>query len=313
MSKRLFTLVFIFLMVIITVLNAAAQSQLSETYISQDGTFIVRYPEGWTLDEYDGGYFYISAYDLTDSEGNAIFVDMSFVLPDLLATDFPDLSPDESILEAMMDIYGGTEVETFSLRNRRAVRITFSQDEEYTDMMYLFELSDGRTVGVYVYVGGDFQEVEQTIVDILASFDYAPPGAAGTRRTLAPTRTAPFPTGTLVFSSNSTLPPPPPFATATVTPTPAFPSPTVVFGQGGSSEVCSVSVSQPRSATVRSGPSAIRPAVLFLPENRSFTVTGSSTAADGTVWYRLDKQEVAPDKSAKELWVSAAQVSARNC
>lgn len=73
---------------------------------------------------------------------------------------------------------------------------------------------------------------------------------------------------------------------------------------------CTVRTEQERYASVRVGPGTNRTAILFLPANRDFTVLGQAAANDGAMWWKLDKDEVAPNTGAAELWVDQSQVIA---
>jgi hypothetical protein len=73
---------------------------------------------------------------------------------------------------------------------------------------------------------------------------------------------------------------------------------------------CTVRTDQERFATVRVGPGENRSAILFLPANQDFTVIGQGVADDESLWWRLDKEEVGPDRAAAEFWVAQDQVTA---
>ncbi len=77
---------------------------------------------------------------------------------------------------------------------------------------------------------------------------------------------------------------------------------------------CTVRTDQERFATVRVGPGINRSAILFLPANQDFTVIGQGVADDDSRWWRLDKEEVGPDRAAAEFWVAQDQVTTTgNC
>ncbi len=76
----------------------------------------------------------------------------------------------------------------------------------------------------------------------------------------------------------------------------------------GGGEPCFVSVDSAQTARLRVGPGENRTSVAFLPPNDEFSVTGRFEAADGSVWYQLDKEEAAPQSAANEIWVSADEV-----
>jgi len=73
---------------------------------------------------------------------------------------------------------------------------------------------------------------------------------------------------------------------------------------------CTVSTSVSKSIAVRVGPGKNRTSFAFLPENQQFDVLGQAEAKDGSQWWKLDKQIVAPKKSATEAWVAQADVQA---
>lgn len=76
------------------------------------------------------------------------------------------------------------------------------------------------------------------------------------------------------------------------------------------SVTCTVRVEQEGTASVRVGPGTNRTAILYLPANRDFSVLGQAQANDGEMWWKLDKDEVAPNTAAAELWVAQNQVIA---
>lgn len=75
------------------------------------------------------------------------------------------------------------------------------------------------------------------------------------------------------------------------------------------SAACFVSTDRADSVEMRVGPGENRSVIAFLPEGAEFTVTGAFTDNDGNLWYQLDKDEIAPDSSAAELWVAQADVT----
>ena len=74
-------------------------------------------------------------------------------------------------------------------------------------------------------------------------------------------------------------------------------------------EACTVTAAAANSATVRVGPGENRTAITFLPADTAFTVLGVGEAADGSLWWKLDKAEVAPQSAAAELWVAQDDVT----
>jgi hypothetical protein len=73
-------------------------------------------------------------------------------------------------------------------------------------------------------------------------------------------------------------------------------------------EPCFVSTDQARTVQIRVGPGENRSVILFLPTERSFTVTGRFEDTNGNVWFQLDKSEVDPNSAANEMWVAEAAV-----
>lgn len=71
---------------------------------------------------------------------------------------------------------------------------------------------------------------------------------------------------------------------------------------------CTVSTSSANAVHIRVGPGTNRTSFAFLPTDTDFTVLGQATAKDDSVWYKLDKDAVAPGKSAAEAWVAAKDV-----
>lgn len=77
---------------------------------------------------------------------------------------------------------------------------------------------------------------------------------------------------------------------------------------------CTVRTNQANTVSVRVGPGMNRPAYAFLPTGAAFNVLGRADADDGSRWWKLDKQAVAPGKAANEAWVAQVDVTAAgNC
>lgn len=85
------------------------------------------------------------------------------------------------------------------------------------------------------------------------------------------------------------------FAAATSTFTPA-PQP------------CTVSTSTANSVSVHVGPGNNRSSITWLPANRQIRVLGYASASDGSLWWKVDKSQVAPQSSANETWVAQSEV-----
>jgi len=73
---------------------------------------------------------------------------------------------------------------------------------------------------------------------------------------------------------------------------------------------CTVSTTRDDVVHVRVGPGENRTAIVFLSAGSSYKVLGQAKAKDGSLWWKLDKAEVAPDKAANEVWVKQDDVKA---
>lgn len=74
---------------------------------------------------------------------------------------------------------------------------------------------------------------------------------------------------------------------------------------------CTVSTTQSKTAAVRVGPGTNRSTVAFLKANTDYTVLGQAKAKDGSLWWKLDKKQAAPNKSANETWVADKDVTTK--
>lgn len=80
---------------------------------------------------------------------------------------------------------------------------------------------------------------------------------------------------------------------------------------GGSvGEPCTLSTTEARTVRVRVGPGENRTSYTFLPANQSFEVLGQATADDDSLWWKLDREAVAPDAAANEAWIAQEDVQA---
>lgn len=75
-----------------------------------------------------------------------------------------------------------------------------------------------------------------------------------------------------------------------------------------SGAACTVSAAKEGTVQLRVGPGENRTSFAFLPANTEFTPLGQAEADDGSLWFQLDKAEVAPKSAAAEAWVSADAV-----
>jgi hypothetical protein len=73
---------------------------------------------------------------------------------------------------------------------------------------------------------------------------------------------------------------------------------------------CTVSTSEERTVSVRVGPGENRTSYTFMPANQSFEVLGQATADDDSLWWKLDREVVAPNAAANEAWVAQEEVEA---
>ncbi len=81
-----------------------------------------------------------------------------------------------------------------------------------------------------------------------------------------------------------------------------------VVADSGETEACRITASEANSIQLRVGPGTNRSVFAFLPAGSDFVVTGQAEANDGSVWYQLDKAEVAPNAGAAEAWVAQDDV-----
>ncbi len=71
---------------------------------------------------------------------------------------------------------------------------------------------------------------------------------------------------------------------------------------------CTISTTRDDTVHVRVGPGENRTAIVFLSAGSTYKVLGQAKAKDGSLWWKLDKSEVAPDKAANEVWVKQDDV-----
>jgi len=71
---------------------------------------------------------------------------------------------------------------------------------------------------------------------------------------------------------------------------------------------CTVSTSESRTVRVRVGAGENRTSYAFLPANQSFEVLGQAAANDDSLWWKLDRETVAPNAAANEAWVAQEDV-----
>ncbi|MCA0455450.1 MAG: hypothetical protein LCI00_15865 [Chloroflexi bacterium] len=77
---------------------------------------------------------------------------------------------------------------------------------------------------------------------------------------------------------------------------------------------CTISTNRDDTVQVRVGPGENRSSIVFLSAGPSFKVLGKAEASDGSLWWKLDKEQVAPDKAVNEVWVKQDDVAPKgNC
>src|SRR5687768_13297518 len=72
---------------------------------------------------------------------------------------------------------------------------------------------------------------------------------------------------------------------------------------------CVISTELSNAVTVHVGPGTNRATIVFLPANEEFEVLGQAEADDGSLRWKLDREEVAPNKAAAEAWVAQLDVT----
>jgi Tol biopolymer transport system component len=79
-------------------------------------------------------------------------------------------------------------------------------------------------------------------------------------------------------------------------------------------ESCSVVSPGPSSTLMHVGPGSNRGSIGYLPAGQPFNVIGQATASDGSLWWKLDKNQAAPTSAANEVWVAdTAVTTSGNC
>jgi hypothetical protein len=68
----------------------------------------------------------------------------------------------------------------------------------------------------------------------------------------------------------------------------------------GRASTCTVSAAAEGTVQLRVGPGENRTSFAFLPANTEFTPRGQAEANDGSLWFQLDRAEVAPQSAAAE-------------
>jgi len=77
----------------------------------------------------------------------------------------------------------------------------------------------------------------------------------------------------------------------------------------GDTTPCTVSTDVGNPVAIRVGPGTNRTSFAFLPASENFAVLGAAEADDGSLWWKLDREAVAPTKAAAEAWVAQLDVN----
>lgn len=72
-------------------------------------------------------------------------------------------------------------------------------------------------------------------------------------------------------------------------------------------EPCIINPPEGVDVRLRVGPGIDRAAIAYLPPG-NYNVQGQAEDRDGAAWFKLDRDQAAPNKSAKEIWVEAEDV-----
>jgi hypothetical protein len=243
-----------------------AQETLSETFVSEDGSFTFAYPDGWDAVEQEAGKVILTNADVTIT-----FYGPSFVDQVLSEIDTADL---EATLNSFLEA-GGMPAQNMTSLEIGDSTVAQAEIESAVGTGAAFGLAfDSDTMGVVTAVmpTAMFEDFAPTLIDIVDSFGPAEEGASDTGAALANALQS--------------------------------------AAEARTNVNCTVRVEEERSASVRVGPGTNRTAMLFLPANHDYKVQGQAEANDGAMWWKLDKDEVAPNSAAAELWVDQNQVIA---
>jgi hypothetical protein len=257
-QKQLFRILRILAVLFCLALPGITQAQggdeLSETYVSKDGAFSLRYPQDWVVNEDAAGYIFLSD-DPDAFENNDLDVDNLFVFITPVAVEAVEANGNSArqTLENFAELSGLELVGSTTRRevDGRGHASAHYSGEGVTGIIQAIEFSEDSFGIVMLATVNDPDEFEAMLSAMTASF-------------------------------------------------------TAVEGNA---EPCTVSTNEERSVTVRVGPGTNRGSITFLPAGIEFTVLGEAEAEDGSKWWKLDKAEVAPHKSANEMWVAQEQVT----
>ena len=265
------------LLVMLATMTAAAQEvALPNTYTFPSGTTF-GYPDDWGLGTEATETIASVANETTVAE----FVDFAAIADaGFLAGDGLDTFVAWYLIQATdgamrYDPQQGIKVE---IGGRAALRYAYRDAFGVKNLMIGIVFSDGTAGIMSATAQGSSLADEDVLLAMVASFDHAADGTGGSSVAL---------TGGLPGSSTSG-------GANTPISIPSTP--------------CTVSVSQANSARVRVGPGENRTSYVFLPPNQEFTVLGQASANDNSLWWQLDKDEVAPTAAAAEAWVAQTDV-----
>ena len=271
--RRLFILLVLACTSLISLGTASAQNQtidLPQIFTSQENG-IFRYPAGWTLTE-DTNFVSIS-------DGKVTIEFYSQTLTDSTIRLNPENAPLGDSVRTFFSILG--------VDYQGATNIDFQGET----VVGGFQVANGQAEYVFLGIGAlmsppgwIFIHIKGNAIDVLggtetfaAIFD-----TFGTLQTVSSTDTSGGTANNSQGTSNVVIP-----------------EPTVP---------CLVRSVQANATSVRVGPGTNRSVIRFLEINRDFTVVGTADAADGSKWWRLDKNEAAPGQAANETWVADSQV-----
>lgn len=176
---------------------ALAQDDLSETFVSEDGSFSFDYPEGWDAVEQEPGKAILSHDDIT----------MTFYGPGFVA-DIVDADPDdlETTLASFLDA-GGMSPENLDSTDLGDRELALADIESLVGIGIAFGMAfdkDGVGAITVVMPEDSFDEFGPTMMDIVESFGPAEAGSGDAGSTLAGAIQAAAQAGTNVNCTVST-------------------------------------------------------------------------------------------------------------
>lgn len=77
---------------------------------------------------------------------------------------------------------------------------------------------------------------------------------------------------------------------------------------------CTIRTDQVNAVGIHVGPGYNRSIITWLPADRDIDVLGYAEAVDGSLWWKVDKNQAAPHSAASETWVAQSEVMSHgNC